>query len=133
MTDQVVVVHHLLHGVGEREGDRQRQTLGDRDHENADGDNEELDKVVHVREVEHGAVRLILLGAEADHQHNEGQLNICRIHRYLFYMLYIYGTYQGWDLVSFSYTRYLVVFEVSFLVSRILGKIRDFFLFFGVF
>ena len=39
---KVVVLHHLLHGVGQRDGDRQGQALGHRHHQDGDRKDEEL-------------------------------------------------------------------------------------------
>lgn len=75
MADKIVVVHHFSHGIGERKSNGQRETLGNGNHEDCDGDDEELDELVNVWEVEHISLQPVLLDTEADNQHQKGELN----------------------------------------------------------
>jgi hypothetical protein len=70
--DQVVVLHHLLHGVGQRQGDGQRQALGHGHHEDGDPNDEELDEVVEVRQREGLLADQVVGDAEADEQNEHG-------------------------------------------------------------
>ena len=48
VSDQVVVCHHLLDGVGQGEGDGKGQTLGHSHHQHRDADDDELDVALEI-------------------------------------------------------------------------------------